>query len=90
MPTLQTLSSRERCAVAIVAGVFNLAILSAVLVLFDSAARTPWFESDSALASAAQRCPLSAGSEQRHACLRAVAREADASTQLVAENEGTP
>jgi hypothetical protein len=75
------LSRRARALIAAAAVVASCASLTAVIVLFDAAASTPWFAADQA-ALVAHCQPVHAATE-RHACLQAVAQQA-ATTRVAA------
>jgi hypothetical protein len=76
MQPFQILTRRERCAVLVVACVTSLGVLSATLLPFVNAGNAPWFDANSELAIAAQRCDAAANSSRRHECLREVAQAA--------------
>lgn len=76
MQPFQILTSRERRAVLVVACVASLAVLSVTLLPFVDDGNTPWFDSSSELATAAQRCSVATHSSRRHECLREVAQAA--------------
>ena len=78
MPSFQILSSLERRACLVVAGIVSLGTLSASLLAFFDAGSTPWFAPRSELAVAALHCD-SSGSGRRHACLRELGRVAQRS-----------
>jgi hypothetical protein len=70
----QPLSRRERTVSAVVAAVASCVSLSAVVGSFGSAGSTPWFAIDRA--GQVANCAPVREATQRHACLRAVARQA--------------
>jgi hypothetical protein len=76
MQPFQILTRRERRAVLVVACVASLAMLSASLLPFVIDGNTPWFDSSSELAIAAQRCDVASDSSRRHECMREVAQAA--------------
>ena len=76
MQPFQILTRRERRAVLVVACVASLGVMSATLLPFVNDGNTPWFDSSSDLAIAAQRCDAAANSSRRHECLREVAQAA--------------
>lgn len=75
------LSRRARTWLATAAIVASGASLSAVVGLFDAAGSTPWFTTDQARLVA--HCEPPNAATQRHACLRAAARQA-ATTRVAA------
>jgi hypothetical protein len=70
----QPLSRRERTAGAVAAVIASCVSLSAVVSLFDTAGSTPWFAIDQA--GRVANCAPVRETTQRHACLRAIARQA--------------
>jgi ABC-type branched-subunit amino acid transport system substrate-binding protein len=70
----QPLSRRERTVSAVAAVIASCVSLSAVVGLFDSGGSTPWFAIDQA--GQVANCAPVREATQRHACLRAVARQA--------------
>jgi hypothetical protein len=76
MQPFHILTPGERGALLGAAIVASFAVMSATLLPFVHDGNTPWFDADSELATAAQRCDVATHSGPRHECLREVARAA--------------
>ena len=72
----QILGRRERCAMLIGGCVVGLGVMATALLPFLDDGRTPWFDAESELAIAAQRCDVTTNSGRRHDCLREIAQTA--------------
>jgi hypothetical protein len=73
MSSFHILTRRERGLGAGLALVACASVVSAVVLVFADAGRTPWFDAASELAQAAERCRQAPSSSSRHECLRRVA-----------------